>query len=741
MATPTSLDDVLPGQGPIHDLIRTHDWSTSPLGAPGTWPQALRHILTTMLESKIPMSVVWGSRRVLLYNETYVEFLGEKHPAAAFGLPIRDVWPEIWSDIGPLIERAAAGDAFYLEDVPLTIVRNGVDEAAWFTFSYSPVRNDSGELDGMCSAVLETTSRVRAERRQALLLQLATTLGKLADPADIMRTAARLACEHLGVQRITYGEPDFERDVIAFASGHAQGTLRDLGGSFPLSGFGAGHVASLARGKIVVIDDVLADPVIADEAVCANYLALDARSVVGVPLVRSGKPTAVMIVNQSTARAWKQEDLVLLQEAAETTWNAVERARAEGALRALTATLEERIAERTAELERAMTALRETDRQKDQFLAMLAHELRNPLAPISAAATILGMPGVPTELAGKTSDIIRRQVKHMVGMVDDLLDVSRVTQGHIELARAPVAIEAAIDEAVEQARPLMEARRHDWQVTVETVDAGDLLVHADGKRLVQVLSNVLNNAAKYTPPGGKIAIRAEARGDAAVVTVADNGAGIPPDVLPYVFDLFVQGRRSADRSQGGLGIGLALVKRLVELHGGSVDIASPGQDAGTRVTIALPGYRMPGEPAPYDAAAVSAPGAGMRVMVVDDNADAADMLGAALRHVGFDVVVEHDPMQALEHAAQRPFDAFLLDIGMPVMDGNELARRLRRQPAHAGALLVAVSGYGSADALGTALEAGFDHHMAKPADLARLSALLHGARLPVRQAARGPALS
>jgi signal transduction histidine kinase len=724
MKTPGSFDIGLPGATPIHDLIRQHDWSTSPLGAPDGWPQSLRYVLAMMLESTIPMSVVWGPERVLLYNQSYVQFLGAKHPMQAFGLPIRDVWPEIWADIGPLIERAAAGDAFYLEDVPLTILRNGIDEAAWFTFSYSPVRDDHGELNGMCSSVLETTSRVLAEQRQAFQLSLATALSKLADPELIMRTAAHMACAYLRVNRVMYAEPDFERDVVVFLPGYADPSSADIEGAFQLSGFGEQNIVELADGQDIVINDVATDPRIATDTERRNYLDLDARSVLALPLTRGGKAMAVIIANHATPRAWKPAEIALFREIAEYTWNAVERARAERDVRQLTATLEERIAKRTLELERALTALRDTDRHKDQFLAMLAHELRNPLAPISAAAAILKMPSVPQERISKTSEIIGRQVKHMVGMVDDLLDVSRVTTGRIQLDRQLVAIDSIINDAVEQTRPLFELRRHKSHVTLPD---SVVFIHADAKRLVQVFANILNNAGKYTAPGGTINISVGVTGNNLAIEIADNGIGIPVEELPYVFDLFVQGVRSSDRSQGGLGIGLALVKSLVSLHEGHVSIDSAGSSTGTTVRVILP--RLQSAEPVGNAMQNTAPSSNnaiqpKRILVVDDNVDAGNMLALALDSFGFEVTVDHDPTAALQRAELQSFDVFLLDIGMPGMDGNELARRLRHRPSYAKALIVAISGYGSESARQTAFDAGFDRYLTKPADIGKLVDIL-----------------
>jgi signal transduction histidine kinase len=727
MKDANSYYGALPGATPIHDLIRRHDWSTSPLGEPAGWSQSLRYIFTMMLESTIPMSIVWGSKRVLLYNQSYVPFLGAKHPTQAFGLPICDVWPEIWADIGPLIERAAAGDAFYLEDVPLTISRNGVDEGAWFTFSYSPVRDDHGALNGMCSSVLETTSRVIAEQRQAFLLSLSTAFNKLSDPEQIMRTAARMACTYLGVNRIMYAEPDFVRDLVVFLPGYADLDAPDIDGEFQLSGFGERHVDALASGEDIVIDDVATDQRIADDSHRKNYLQLGAHSVVALPLIRGGKAMAVIIVNHTAPRAWKSDEITLIREIGEFTWNAVEHARAERGLRQLTATLEERIAERTAALERAMGSLRDTNRHKDQFLAMLAHELRNPLAPISAATAILTMPGISYERISKTSEIIGRQVKHMVGMVDDLLDVSRVTTGRIELDQHPVSIELVLRDALEQTRPLLDTRNHTCQITLIN---DQVLVHADAKRLVQVFANILNNASKYTAPGGAISISVKAKQDNVVIEIADNGIGISADVLPYVFDLFVQGVRTSDRSQGGLGIGLALVKSLVDLHNGHVSVESAGSTLGTAVRVTLP--RLPTEEIETESIHDAEPSPSgiiqhTRILVVDDNIDAGSMLGMALDNFGFKVIVEHNPIKALQLADVQDFDAFLLDIGMPLMDGNELARHLRKQPRYAKALMVAISGYGSQAARQLAVDAGFDHYLTKPADIGSLLAILKGA--------------
>ncbi len=376
-----------------------------------------------------------------------------------------------------------------------------------------------------------------------------------------------------------------------------------------------------------------------------------------------------------------------------------------------------------SERKQAEEKLRVEGRRKDEFLAMLAHELRNPLAPIGAAAQILSLGTADADKVRKTSAIITRQVAHITSLINDLLDVSRVSGGLVRLEKAPVDVKDAVADAVEQVRPLVEARGHRLEVHLAPEHA---VVAGDRKRLVQVLSNLLNNAAKYTPQHGRIVLHMEISADEVVLCVIDDGIGMTPEVQAGVFDLFTQAERTPDRSQGGLGIGLALVRSLVELHGGRVSVHSEGLGRGSKFSVVLPRLReAPAVDATRTAALPAAPGTGapLRVLVVDDNVDAAQLLAMFLDGAGYQVAVEHDPARALAVAAQERFDAFLLDIGLPGMDGNELARRLRRLPQARGALLIAITGYGSPQDRDAALNAGFDHHFVKPAPLEKLLAI------------------
>ncbi|MCC2955715.1 PAS domain-containing protein [Massilia sp. IC2-477] len=372
--------------------------------------------------------------------------------------------------------------------------------------------------------------------------------------------------------------------------------------------------------------------------------------------------------------------------------------------------------------------LRESDRRKDEFLAMLAHELRNPIAPISAAAALLQRVKADESLVRRTSEIIARQVGHMTGLIDDLLDVSRVTRGLVEMECAPLDLRDVLQDAVEQVMPQVEARRHALSLATPPEP---VMVMGDKKRLVQVVANLLNNATKYTPEGGRLEVRGSASGGHACIEVLDNGIGMTPELTGRVFDLFAQAERSADRSLGGLGLGLALVKSLVELHGGAVACTSPGLGLGSTFSVCLPCLateNMAGDlSGAHDPAGAGAAGAPLRVLVVDDNVDAAVMLSMVLEASGHQTLVEHGAREALARAREVAPQVCLLDIGLPEMDGKELARRLRAEPATAGAVLVAVTGYGQDSEREQIMAAGFDHHLVKPVDMDRLGRILAAA--------------
>ena len=367
--------------------------------------------------------------------------------------------------------------------------------------------------------------------------------------------------------------------------------------------------------------------------------------------------------------------------------------------------------------------IRQADQRKDEFLAMLGHELRNPLAPISAAATLLELMPGDIDRVKRSSNIIARQVGHMTNLIDDLLDVARVTRGLITLDRQPLDLRDILSEAVEQVRPLVNTRHHELALHLPAESA---LVMGDRKRMVQVVVNILNNASKYTPEGGHIDARLQLKKDAVMLDISDNGIGMTPELIPHVFDLFSQAKRASDRSQGGLGLGLALVKSLIESHGGKVYATSKGIGQGSTFTLRLsrlmPELNKP-HPAAVEPAQEEARSA-LRIMVVDDNRDAANTLEMFLGIVGHQVAVEYDAKGALARAEEVAPQVWLVDIGLPDMDGLELARRLRAMPATTSSKLIAVTGYSQEQDKKKSFEAGFDYHLVKPINTEQLLALL-----------------
>jgi signal transduction histidine kinase len=390
------------------------------------------------------------------------------------------------------------------------------------------------------------------------------------------------------------------------------------------------------------------------------------------------------------------------------------------ALERLNSELEARVAERTSALEATTEALQEANHRKDEFLAMLAHELRNPLAPIRTAVQLLRLKELAEPHRHRARDVIERQVEHLVNLIDDLLDVSRITRGMITLQLEPVLIGAIVARAVETARPAIDAHRH-----VLEIDLPDELISVEGDktRLVQVIANILHNAAKFMDPGGRIRLSARRDGQYVAIMIADTGIGIAPDLAPRIFELFTQVHSKAERAQGGLGIGLALVRRLTEMHGGSVSVHSDGPGRGAEFTVRLPvmasslavlwnGDKERGAIPEIEP---------QRILVADDNHDAAEALSLQLQLAGHDVRTAHDGIEALQVARTFEPDIVLLDLGMPKMDGYEAARQLRAEsPGVRRMTLIALTGWGQQQDRDRTADAGFDAHLVKPVAEAQL---------------------
>jgi PAS domain S-box-containing protein len=369
--------------------------------------------------------------------------------------------------------------------------------------------------------------------------------------------------------------------------------------------------------------------------------------------------------------------------------------------------------------------LKEVSRRKDEFLATLAHELRNPLAPVRNALQIMRLASHDPATVGEARDMMERQVHNLIRLIDDLMDVSRISRGKIELKKERLSLATILQSAIEISRIQIEAARHELTVTLPSEP---VWVQADQTRLAQVVANLLNNAAKYTEPGGRIWLNALREGENAVIRVRDNGVGVPAEMLPHIFDIYVQVSSSLDRSQGGLGLGLTLVRRLVEMHGGSIEAYSAGPGQGSEFVVRLPlAAENPAPPHPEQNLQkdLLGPGSpGLRVLIVDDNRDSAESLGMLMKLAGHRVCIALDGPAALESARTFQPTIMLLDIEMPDMNGYEVARRIREQPNAEHVLLVAMTGYASDADRRRCQEAGFDHHLVKPIDYDALQRLL-----------------
>jgi signal transduction histidine kinase len=409
-----------------------------------------------------------------------------------------------------------------------------------------------------------------------------------------------------------------------------------------------------------------------------------------------------------------------------TIRHALERFRDRTALRQLNEILERRVQERTADLEKANVALQESAQRKDEFIAILAHELRNPLAPIANALELMKHVATDPEVCREARDTAERQLEHMVRLIDDLLEASRISRGKIELRKARVELAHVIQDAVDAARPQYDAKKIELVVRVSPTP---VFLEADSTRLAQVIGNLLNNAWKFTPAGGRVELTAEQRDQNVVLRIRDNGAGIDPSQLTRIFDMFAQGDSSLERIHSGLGIGLTLVRSLVEMHDGSVEARSEGRGSGSEFLVRLPAAKPSSRPADKPAAAATAAEVRRRrILVVDDNRDSATTLSMLLRFDKHEVRCAFDGAEAVVAVAEFQPEVVLLDIGLPRMNGYDAARKIREDHKGKPLMLVAMTGWGQEEDRHRSREAGFDHHLVKPVEREAIVALL--ANLP-----------
>jgi signal transduction histidine kinase/DNA-binding response OmpR family regulator len=553
----------------------------------------------------------------------------------------------------------------------------------------------------------ERRVRRRAEQSLRFVAEASAELAASLDYPTTLKTASHLPVPFLADWSVVFAEEDDET-IQPVASYHREQALTGVAESFlgrAAGEYGPGPFARemAAIGIPLLVPDIgQADLARAapDAEVADRLAAVGFHSLMVVPLrTRRRMLGALALMTSSAERRYTSDDLTLAEDLGQRIALALEAARSH-------------------------LDLQLADRRKDEFLAMLAHELRNPLAPILTAVELAREAELGDARVRKAHDVVERQARHMARLVDDLLDVSRVTRGKVELRRQRVELRDLVWHAVQTSRPLIDQRRH--QLSVEVPDP-PIHLDADPARLEQVLTNLLNNAAKYTQPGGRIALQVERAGEEALIRVSDTGVGIPREMLRKVFDPFVQVSSELDRAPGGLGLGLTLVKMLVELHGGAVSARSEGVGRGSELEVRLPIAR--GEAPRLTPRASRDPSERRRrVFVAEDNDDAREFLRDLLELWGHEVEVASDGIACAEQCARGAFDLALIDIGLPGMNGFEVARRIRMAEEKAGGhhrtVLVALTGYGQPADRQRALEAGFDEHRVKPLDARELRAVL-----------------
>lgn len=531
------------------------------------------------------------------------------------------------------------------------------------------------------------------EERNAFMLKLSDAIRPLEDPVQTQATAVQILGEHLGANQVHYGET--VGDDVVIHQGYGYG-LPAMVGRFRSVDFGEKLTATHRAGKVQVINNVEEDPTITETEVQV-LRAASIGAYITVPLIKKGNWVATLAVHSIKARVWTSQEIELVKETAERTWAAVERARSE-------------------------QALRDADRRKDEFMAMLGHELRNPLAVLSNTLTVLELTqcqdvSLSFPLA---TERMERQVKHLCRMVDDLLEVSRIQQGKIRLLSKPVDMGLLVSQTLE-AFGLMS---QDLNRFIEkSLPSYPCMVNGDATRLSQVVMNLLGNAAKYTNEGGHIQVMLDQHAEKAVLQVKDDGIGIPADELSVIFEVFVQGRTSLDRPHGGLGLGLAVVRQIIEGHKGHIECRSAGPGQGSEFIIELPLLMQePGLPKPLEEK-IEVRDA-VRVLIVDDNQELIDLMGKTMQLQGYEVHLRYSGQEGIAAAETLEPDVILLDIGMPNLDGYAVCQHIRRQPWSQNMAIVALTGYGREADKQRSWAAGFDDHLLKPIDYSTLSEML-----------------
>ena len=719
----------LDGGGRMGALMRAHDWRTSPLGDPAAWPDTLKSAVSTCLSSRFPMVLWWGPELIMLYNDAWQPILGEtKHPQG-MGRPGAESWPETWPIVSEQFAKALGGTASWSEDLLLASDRRGYLEECYFTYSHSPLRDASGAVVGVHSVVSETTSRVLSERRLRILGDLArTTLDSTSRGVSLEAGCVTLT------EVLCRENPDVPFAVLYLVEGDDAHLVTSSGvnaASFPERAR-AGELDAWRIGTALAtrMHQLLAAPPEGSAPLPGGVWPEPTTQTLVLPIADSsaGGVCAVLVAGVNARlradAAWLAfAELVGRQVAAavQALRSAEEQDRVEHERIELLA--KERVAR--AEAERST-------RIKDEFLAMLSHELRTPLNAIMGWTQVMRMNEHAPAQVRTALEVIERNAEMQAQLISDLLDVSRIVAGTTHLELGPVVLHEAIAAAVDSLRPVAANRGVLVQARLDHVPT----MRGDWMRLQQIVSNLVSNAIKFTPPGGAVEVTLAAVHGSAEIVVRDSGEGIPPELLPHIFERFRQGDTSISRARGGLGLGLTIVKQYVELHGGHVRATSDGKGKGAMFVVTLPLEPTAASLAvsrTVEARPTRQRLAQARVLIIDDEPDALMLLRRVLEDHDARVQTASATDAALAMLTEETFDLIVSDIGMPGGDGYEFIAELRTRGVSTPA--IALTAFAHTADRERALSAGYQAHIAKPLNVDALLAAVDSL-IPTRERAR-----
>jgi len=681
------MTDWLQSNGEMAEQVRRHDWAGTSLGPLAQWPDVLKTTVALSLASQFPQAIVWGPELITLYNDAFMAILGNKPDALGRGFD--EIWREAWSDIGPIAQGAFDGQATYIENFPLVIERGGGPEQAYFTFCYSPIRDQFGKVVGMLDTVTETTSTVFMTQRLAVLDAIGNAVANSTDPQAIMATTTRILAAHLNLSNCAYADMEADEDAFTIRGDWARAGSPSIVGHYRLADFGRLAVANLRAGKPLVINDNLAE--LAPEEAAA-FQSIGIAATICVPLIKNGRLTALMAIHDKTPRIWSSNDLALLMEVTERSWAHIERARADAAVREglaalaeLNATLEERVEERTARLKQTEAALRQSQKLEaiGQLTGGVAHDFNNLLTIIRSSVDFLRLPNLSDE---------RRQ-RYMTAVSETVERAAKLTSQLLAFARRQPLKPKVIDvgKQVQSLGDMLEtitgAR---MQVKVELCDRPCYIL-ADLSQFETALINMALNARDAMSGQGTLWLRLKCgegmppiRGHAGAgqafvaVALADTGTGIEAEVLEHIFEPFFTTKEVGK----GTGLGLSQVFGFAKQSGGNVDVSTVVGE-GTVFTLYLPEVKAEKikEPPKEDTTHLILDKVRRRVLIVEDNLEVGRFANQILQDLGCETAWATNAEEALELAGPNAmaFDAVFSDVVMPGISGIALARELRRR--------------------------------------------------------------